>query len=270
MDQIKKMSYVTYFDGKKFRSRAEAKVAYIFKKLGIEYDYEEEYYTFSDGTQYLPDFFLPKYDQWVEVKGYMTDTDKAKIKMLEDEVAGSQVVVIDEHLHFTYLDGTPLWLSLSEGFTTDFVIYADVVKAVQDAQAYNFQQDIDDLYTVVTDPYTRLCNLKKRYLQAPYYDLQGGEEPRIVNFCSDTRTVPYTYIGYDIVIFCIEDDIDLFKLMLTKNEGTEVIYEFVAGEERVKYACTQIFRMAFDLYNGAVEAAELRRVALEATLRKAI
>lgn len=47
--------------------------------------------------------------------------------------------------------------------------------------------------------------------------------------------------------------------MLTKDEGTEVIYEFIASEEQVKYSCTQIFRMAFDLYNHNVTYAEDRR-----------
>ena len=259
---IKKMSVVTYFDGKKFRSKTEAKVAYIFKKLGIQYEYEEEYFEFSDGTKYLPDFYLPKYDQWVEVKGYMTDTDKAKIKMLEDEITASQTIIINEHLHTYYLDGTPVYLT-PEGFTGDEVIYSEVIDAFKEAQSHNFEEEFDDLFTLVTDPYTRLFNLKRRYLQQPYYSLESGDDgPRIVNFCSDTRTIPYSYIGYDIVILPIQEGIDMFKLMLTKNEGAEVIYEFIVSEEQVKYSCTQIFRMAFDLYNHNFNYAEDRRIKL--------
>jgi hypothetical protein len=58
----------TVFDGHKFRSRLEARWAVFFKELGIKYEYEKEGFDL-DGTWYLPDFWLPKQECWVEIKG---------------------------------------------------------------------------------------------------------------------------------------------------------------------------------------------------------
>lgn len=51
----------TYYNGYHFRSRTEARWAVFFDAMGIRYEYEVEGYTLSDGTRYLPDFFLPEY-----------------------------------------------------------------------------------------------------------------------------------------------------------------------------------------------------------------
>jgi hypothetical protein len=40
----------------------------FFKELGIKYEYEKEGFDL-DGTWYLPDFWLPKQECWVEIKG---------------------------------------------------------------------------------------------------------------------------------------------------------------------------------------------------------
>jgi len=48
----------THFDGRYFRSRLEARTAYFFKELKIEYSYEPEGYDLGK-VKYLPDFFLP-------------------------------------------------------------------------------------------------------------------------------------------------------------------------------------------------------------------
>lgn len=58
----------TYFDGRRFRSRLEARWACFFKSLGLEYRYEPEGYELN-GHLYLPDFLLPEIPLWVEVKG---------------------------------------------------------------------------------------------------------------------------------------------------------------------------------------------------------
>lgn len=58
----------TNYDGYKFRSRLEARWGVFFKNLGIEYLYENEGYELPSGW-YLPDFYLPELDLFVEVKG---------------------------------------------------------------------------------------------------------------------------------------------------------------------------------------------------------
>lgn len=59
----------TYYKGHRFRSRLEARWAVFFDTAELEWLYEPQGYKLSDGTCYLPDFFLPEWDVWVEVKG---------------------------------------------------------------------------------------------------------------------------------------------------------------------------------------------------------
>jgi hypothetical protein len=54
-----------------FKSRLEAKWAIFFDELGIKWQYEPEYSDVECGCfriYYKPDFFLPDYELWVEVK----------------------------------------------------------------------------------------------------------------------------------------------------------------------------------------------------------
>lgn len=60
----------TRYKGYNFRSRLEARWAVFFDALGIKWEYEKEgYIVGSNGTPYLPDFYLPDSRTWVEVKG---------------------------------------------------------------------------------------------------------------------------------------------------------------------------------------------------------
>lgn len=52
-----------------FRSRLEARVALMLDTHDIEWRYESEGYELSDGSRYLPDFFLPQIRTYIEVKG---------------------------------------------------------------------------------------------------------------------------------------------------------------------------------------------------------
>ena len=58
----------TYYNGYHFRSRLEARWAVFFDEIGVEYEYEPEGFKLSDGTCYLPDFYLPKFSTYIEIK----------------------------------------------------------------------------------------------------------------------------------------------------------------------------------------------------------
>lgn len=58
----------TYYNGYRFRSRLEARWAVFFDVMGIKYEYEPEGFE-ADGVKYLPDFYLPEADRWIEIKG---------------------------------------------------------------------------------------------------------------------------------------------------------------------------------------------------------
>lgn len=71
MNQIKAIE--TRYKGFRFRSRLEARYAVFFDSLGIKWDYEPEGFHLSNGVMYLPDFYLPEYDAWIEIKGKKAD-----------------------------------------------------------------------------------------------------------------------------------------------------------------------------------------------------
>lgn len=57
----------TEYNGMLFRSRLEARWAVFFDAAGIKYEYEPEGFE-HDGVRYLPDFYLPEFDMYAEVK----------------------------------------------------------------------------------------------------------------------------------------------------------------------------------------------------------
>lgn len=92
----------TEYNGYKFRSRLEARWAVFFDALGIEYEYENEGYDL-DGVGYLPDFWLPRLDLWVEIKGERLvagGKDEEKIKRLVKDSRKS-VAVFWGQIHTT-------------------------------------------------------------------------------------------------------------------------------------------------------------------------
>jgi hypothetical protein len=68
----------TTFDGIRFRSRLEARWAVFYSIAGIRYFYEYEGFQLPSGW-YLPDFWLPDLEVWVEIKASEpTDTERRK------------------------------------------------------------------------------------------------------------------------------------------------------------------------------------------------
>jgi hypothetical protein len=57
----------TRYKGFLFRSRLEARYAVLFDALGIKWDYEPEGFDLN-GEWYLPDFWLPEFNCWIEIK----------------------------------------------------------------------------------------------------------------------------------------------------------------------------------------------------------
>jgi hypothetical protein len=81
----------TEYAGHKFRSRLEARWAMFFDEIGIKWEYEPQGYKLTNGECYLPDFWLPKFNDkeggtYVEVKPEGGDFTKA-FKFAEDKNA---------------------------------------------------------------------------------------------------------------------------------------------------------------------------------------
>lgn len=87
----------TVYNGYRFRSRLEARWAVFFDSLGISYEYEPEGLVLSDGSRYLPDFYLPQFFCYLEVKRKgLTDEERmtAGMKISDGERSGTWAGII--------------------------------------------------------------------------------------------------------------------------------------------------------------------------------
>ena len=85
----------TIYKGYRFRSRTEARWAVFFDALGLRWEYEPEGFELSDGTRYLSDFWLPKFEGgcYVEVKGCSTFSETDFTKAIALTCLGQQKVL---------------------------------------------------------------------------------------------------------------------------------------------------------------------------------
>lgn len=89
--QIKSIS--TIYNGVSFRSKLEAKWAEFFDSIGMNWISEVEGYRFSDGTKYLPDFWLQDCRTYFEVKVPLNEKDMTKMRNLAEAVAKKGIMV---------------------------------------------------------------------------------------------------------------------------------------------------------------------------------
>lgn len=98
-----------------FRSNWEITFAETLTELGIAYEYEPERVFFKAYKEsYLCDFYLPEYDVWVEIKGFMDQRSAKRIKLFRKYYPDRSFFLVEKeemelfkenpHLIFTYID----------------------------------------------------------------------------------------------------------------------------------------------------------------------
>lgn len=65
----------TEYKGYRFRSRLEARWAVLFDEAKIPWQYEVEGYELSNGVKYLPDFYLPTFQLYIEIKPLVQNSE---------------------------------------------------------------------------------------------------------------------------------------------------------------------------------------------------
>jgi hypothetical protein len=81
MNQMKSIKAIdTTYRGYRFRSRLEARWAVFMDAINVRFEYEGEGFAF-DGVAYLPDFFLPDMDCFLEIKP--TDPSEEEVRKAE-------------------------------------------------------------------------------------------------------------------------------------------------------------------------------------------
>jgi hypothetical protein len=78
------------------RSNWEASYADWLNQNNINWEYEPKTFELHDGSAYTPDFFLPDKKQYVEVKGWLHETHKAKIDKFRETYPDLDLVVANK------------------------------------------------------------------------------------------------------------------------------------------------------------------------------
>lgn len=81
-----------------FRSSWEANIARILNYLKIEWIYEKNRYEINDKETYTPDFYLPKKNEFIEVKGRWLDDSKRKFEEFKKKYS-VKIFLIDEKFY---------------------------------------------------------------------------------------------------------------------------------------------------------------------------
>lgn len=82
----------TRYAGCRFRSRLEARWAVFLDVMGIDWEYEKEGYELPSG-RYLPDFWLPEQQIWLEIKGSQPTASEVGLARELVMATGSQCVI---------------------------------------------------------------------------------------------------------------------------------------------------------------------------------
>ena len=76
------------------RSMFEANFCRILKHNHVKYFYERDTFILEDGTTYTPDFFLPKQNIYIELKGRLFEKDKRKMELFKQNYTNLKLIVI--------------------------------------------------------------------------------------------------------------------------------------------------------------------------------
>lgn len=99
-----------------FRSSWEVELAEILTELGIAFEFEPERIFFDkERESYLPDFYLPEYNVWIEVKGYMDKRSEKRCKLFKKYLGAEtgfflymkeerELILRSPELLFTYIE----------------------------------------------------------------------------------------------------------------------------------------------------------------------
>lgn len=233
-------SIPTIYNGIQYRSRLEARWAFFFNYLNIEYYYEYEGFQLPSGW-YVPDFFLPKHG-WFEIKPLKPNEREWKLavelsKHLRDS-ANDYTCSLNAKERVSILVGFPL----NEVYdTTETIEYL-----------YMFLEDDgyfedDAMYHMMSKPEVGIY-IDKDFWQEDY---ETKEFKFITNPLVHKETVNITGLSYipEICFYCNQEtglcknldssineflktlykvstvDIESFKKEFTKNEENDVIVQ---------------------------------------------
>ena len=116
----------TKYHGYRFRSRLEARWATFFDALSLEYRYEPEGYALEN-VPYLPDFYLPQQNCFLEIKGQQPNQEEKEKARLLALYTGKDVYILfgdlwipeESNSYNAYLFTSPTIYTYPEGSNLD-------------------------------------------------------------------------------------------------------------------------------------------------------
>lgn len=82
--RLKNTSKKYFYNGTFYRSSWEVKTAQYFDLHQIYYEYEAYYFQLARYSRFFPDFYLPVYNMFIEVKGYARPLFLRKLKKFRE------------------------------------------------------------------------------------------------------------------------------------------------------------------------------------------
>lgn len=91
------------YNGIKYRSTYEVRFARMLDAAGVRFQYEPDRFDLGS-TSYMPDFYLPEYGLYIEVKGWMTPAAERKIDLFREKYPSERLFVAPKEFFYANLD----------------------------------------------------------------------------------------------------------------------------------------------------------------------
>ncbi|MCA9934126.1 MAG: hypothetical protein H6662_14715 [Ardenticatenaceae bacterium] len=82
-----------FHNGQIFRTATEARWARSFEYLQVPYEYEKQVFKLDESFDYLPDFWLPEQNIWIEVKKEVPKLEERDRAIMLYEITGKKVYI---------------------------------------------------------------------------------------------------------------------------------------------------------------------------------
>ncbi len=92
-----------YYKETCMRSSWETKIAQLADQNGIEWIYEPKRFVLQDKT-YCPDFYFPKWNLWVEIKGWFHKRHQETIRQFRKLYPQENLLIINSFLYKKYIE----------------------------------------------------------------------------------------------------------------------------------------------------------------------
>ena len=103
------------FNGRWMRSSWEIAFAKFLNLHKISWSYEPRRFILKSGKQYTPDFYLPDFDLWIEIKGFWWPKAREKFNQFLTEHPNTKIVVIGEQIWLQPLNVFKRLISTKKG-----------------------------------------------------------------------------------------------------------------------------------------------------------